>query len=80
MRLYSRTVSQLIKELKKLPQDKDVTLYLRLNKYDLKEIDEWKNSGGSHAGFEFSLFTIDQDSFGDVELNGYDATGSYANF
>lgn len=80
MRLYSRTVSQLIKELKKLPQDKDVTLYLRLNKHDLKDLDKWKNSGGSHAGFQFSLFTIGQDSFEDVELNGFDSTGSYVNF
>jgi len=77
MHLYSRTVSQLIEELKKLPQDKDVTLLLRLNKNDLIEVDKWKNGGGTHAGFEFSIFTIVQDSFGDVELNGFDPSGSY---
>ena len=77
MHVYSRTVSQLIEELKKLPQDKDVTLFLRLNKHDLRDVEKWKNAGGTHAGFEFSIFTIKQDSFGDVELDGFDASGSY---
>jgi len=76
MRLYSRTVKQLRKELKKFPQNKDVNLFIRLNKYDIDEIIKWKEKGGTNAGFEFSIFTIEQDDFGDVDLNGFDPTGS----
>jgi len=76
MRLYSRTVKQLRKELKKFPQNKDVNLYIRLNKSDIDEIVKWKEKGGGSVGFEFSIFTIEQDNFGDVDLNGFDPSGS----